>query len=215
MNQKPTVTFTIGLPTAGKTTWAKSLKEEKVIISSDDTILAYFQTSNYNEASKAYQTTSTEEREQISNIQKIMFLMALKNGKDIIIDKTHLLSSQIEKFYNLIPANYRKTCVVFPITFDEVLKRNAQRENKTISEAVLIQMFDKYKENAYEGFKWDSVTIMPVQGLKDVKKNRDSIIRLREDKETKTNFELLCKSKNIKVSSRIRELIRKDLRGEI
>jgi predicted kinase len=151
--KEPWVMILIGPPLSGKTTWIKSNPEleSAVMISRDQTVLDVYGSDNYDEAFKNVNQKEVD-RVLISSIQK-----ASKEGKNVIIDMTHMTRKR--RTYNLsfFGDEYTKIAVIFPILSDEEYsRRNTKRkdeEQKFIPPYVLKNMIGSYQTvTKEEGF---------------------------------------------------------------
>ena len=143
----------IGPPLSGKTTWVKSNPEleSAVLVSRDQTVLDVYGSDNYDEAFKNVNQKEVD-RVLISSIQK-----AAKEGKNVIIDMTHM--GRKRRTYNLSFFNdtYNKIAIIFPIlSDDEYARRNTKRkgeEQKFIPINILKNMIGSYQSvSKDEGF---------------------------------------------------------------
>jgi len=147
-----------GLPCSGKSTHIKENLKGFSVVSFDDTILSIFG-DNYNAAYKAYSELDVAEKRCISLKIDIMFRELLLEKKDIVIDFTNLSQKVINKWLDVVPDNYRKTCVSFNLPIDTILERNENRKNKFIPVDVLVDM-EKNREDIDEE-KFDTILYFP------------------------------------------------------
>jgi predicted kinase len=95
--------LTTGLPGSGKSTWAKKMvadHQEKYVRVNMDDIRATMGLGTTRESIEAVLRHSDEMEEIVKSIQDQMILVAVKAGKDVIIDNTHLNSN--------LPKRYKK-----------------------------------------------------------------------------------------------------------
>lgn len=144
-------TMLVGLPGCGKTTYRKEKCQNIVEISSDDFIekMASDSGLTYNEVFK----------EQVKNATcgaSSMFVKAVAEGRDIVWDQTNLTKKKRMGILDQLPNDYIKTCVVFNISEDVLIKRRAGRDGKTIPEGILRSMKSSFEQPCpSEG--WDYV----------------------------------------------------------
>jgi len=132
----------IGPPNCGKTTWRiNNLNINDAILSNDDIILELSTNSNnYNLSFKEV---------NFKNVNKLFnekFLEAIKNNKNIIIDKTNMTIKSRKKLLSKIPKHYKKIAVLFEWDRTVLLERNINR-NKTENKYIPINVIDNFIEN--------------------------------------------------------------------
>lgn len=147
----PLAILLIGAPGAGKTTSRKSfpfiLPEN--IISSDDIIesYAYKFGVTYSDAFPLVIKTADEEA-----IQK--FYTSVRGKKDLLIDRTNMSMKSRKKWLTHLDG-YTKVAYYYPITQEELKRRNAARaeSGKVIPKAVLTSMLGSFEyPTVEEGF---------------------------------------------------------------
>lgn len=134
-----------GIPTSGKSTYAKKLKKmdywgNAVVLSTDNYIqkIAEEQQKTYNEVFDDYISEATDFMwEQLK--------FAIHEGRDIIWDQTNLTKRTRKEKTSHIPKVYHKTVVYFEINLKEALERNKHREGKMIPESVLKTMYHSFE----------------------------------------------------------------------
>src|SRR5690606_13430707 len=99
------VYFTIGISASGKTTWAKnSCKETNAVrINRDD-----LRGSLFGLSLQEYFDTYNDHKDKEKIISSLVFKMAneaLKQGKDVVLDNTHLSIKYIKEILNNIEGN--------------------------------------------------------------------------------------------------------------
>jgi predicted kinase len=151
--KEPWVMILIGPPLSGKTTWIKKDPQlsSAVLISRDQTLLDVYGSDNYDEAFK------NVNQKEVDRVLMSSIRQASKEGKNVIIDMTHMTRKR--RTYNLsfFGDEYNKIAIIFPIlSDDEYERRNSKRageENKSIPIFVLRNMIKSYQtvEKA-EGF---------------------------------------------------------------
>lgn len=141
---KPTLTFLCGLVASGKSTWAKTHKDElnAVIHSSDN--LRIELCNDINDQSK-----NTEVFEILHKRVKD----DLCDGKNVIYDACSLSRKRRIAFLNeLKNIPCEKVCVLFATPYEQCVANNAERERKVPTE-VLVRMYKQFETPWYtEGF---------------------------------------------------------------
>jgi tRNA uridine 5-carbamoylmethylation protein Kti12 len=143
-----------GIPTSGKSTFVTSLLlepywENAIVLSTDNYIqqVAEKQRKTYNDV---YQDSITEATENLRRQMKI----AIKDGRDIILDQTNLTRRSRKNKISRIPDTYHKRVVYFEISLEDALERNKHREGKFIPVSVLKQMYYSFEiPNSTENFE--------------------------------------------------------------
>ena len=126
-----TVYFLIGCPASGKSTWRAAYlshaQNPTVVISSDDALdqLAADQGKTYSEVFKGADHKQIE-RDLVAKVQN-----AVKNGEDLIIDRTNMNVKSRSKWLSLIPKTYKKKAVVFQVDRKELQDRLDKRAKET------------------------------------------------------------------------------------
>lgn len=149
----PKLLMLSGIPTSGKSTFVKKLKEteewgEAVVLSTD----------NYIEReAKALDKTYNEIFEDIiQEAQRALqqdLINAIKAGLNLIWDQTNLTIKTRKRKLKIIPKSYTRECAYFVIDLEEALKRNKTREGKFIPESVLKRMYSQFETpTTNEGF---------------------------------------------------------------
>ena len=127
-NKKPTITFLIGPPASGKSTWVQQNAKNSIIISRDDIVdklrkplgISYRDTFKDNN----FQSEVNQKlKEHINN--------TLNSGKDIIVDMTNMSKKSRSNILSKVPENYTKNAIVFKGTRDELIKRLNKRKEET------------------------------------------------------------------------------------
>ena len=153
---KPTFIVLVGLPMCGKSTWtAQNIKEGDVILSLDGIMEEAGQTFHgiVNDYEKCYRTVDVKLIKQIYNDR---FDLAIKERKNVIVDKTNLTVKTRRRLLARVPRDYRRIAVVFNWDMAVLEERNKQRKiahNKYIPESVIKSMSDQYVAvSSDEGF---------------------------------------------------------------
>ena len=131
-----TVHFTIGISASGKTTWAKKFcKENNAIRINRDDLRA----SLFGLTLQEYFNNFSEHRDKENIITSLVFKMAnqaIKEGKDVVIDNTHLQLKYIKEILNKIEGNVRFELVWILENPDVCIERDSLREISVGSEVI-------------------------------------------------------------------------------
>ena len=126
---KPTITFLVGPPASGKSTYIRNtVRSGEVIISRDDIVdeLRSVSGLSYNDA---FQNAELQ-----LNVNVILYQRlddALNTRKNIIIDMVNLKKEGRKKFLDRVPEDYIKKAIVFNINKEELIRRAIERDEKT------------------------------------------------------------------------------------
>lgn len=148
----PEVIFMVGLPCSGKSTYINNNNlDDYVVVSSDDVIdrIAAEKGITHNQAFHDFNKRATYEMHK-------NFEAAIKDKKNIIIDRTNMSVPARAKLMARIPADYIKTAIVFDVETDIILERLHERSiktGKTVPLKSIIMMARNYDEpKLSEGF---------------------------------------------------------------
>lgn len=149
----PKFIMLIGSPCSGKSTWVKNnIREEVVILSTDNLIEREAEKigMTYSEAFDVVDFKALE-REMFDTMDD-----AMKNGHDIVLDRTNMSDKQRAKILKKVDESYDKVAVVFQTPLEIVLERNVKRAEETgknIPVFVIKSMFNNFVEpTVEEGF---------------------------------------------------------------
>ena len=148
-NFKNEITFLIGLPCSGKSTYVKQLlrKDYRLsVISRDDILLDLAETNNYDEA------WNKVDQKEVDKLLNEELRDCLADGDNIVIDMTNLSRKGRNKFLSQIPKTYKKKCVLFCTGLDVIKDRNNNRKNKLISKDVYNRMVTSFSLPLYDQF---------------------------------------------------------------
>ena len=154
---RPYCWILLGLPASGKSTWRNEMFRnypDVVILSTDDIIEKYALANNktYNEIFKDYIDTATTEMFQ-------QFKKAIKEKKNIVIDRTNLTVKSRAKFLSQLPKEYVPVAIVFECHPDILVKRLVARPGKSIPDHVMEDMKSRLEmPSSRESF--DSITMV-------------------------------------------------------
>lgn len=149
----PIVTWLVGPPASGKSTWIESNSKGETIISRDDLVdkLRKGTGMSYSDTFKDSAFQSNVNRELDYSIEK-----AINSGKDIIVDMTNMTVKSRSKIMRLLPDNYIKRAVIFDTPKSEILRRLKKREEETgkkVGIDIVFSMIRTYQEpTSAEGF---------------------------------------------------------------
>jgi len=150
--------MTVGTPASGKSTWireeviARNLYPNPVILSSDGIIEEMCQAEGitYDEGFNKFIKPATSRF-----FSDLAF--ALKNGHNVMVDRTNLTVASRKKILDLVPEDYMKVAIVFYCDPDVQDERLLNRPGKTIPHHVIKSMRSSYEPPELdEGF--DSIT---------------------------------------------------------
>lgn len=137
------VTFLVGLPCSGKSTFAK---EADIVLSRDDLVEELGTGDTYLECWK------TVDQKEVDKELQSRFRKLVKEGKSFTIDMTNLSRKSRRKWLNQLPACYSKKAVVLLTGLAELQKRNEAREGKTIPEDVIENMCKSFYPPMFDEF---------------------------------------------------------------
>lgn len=123
-----TITFLIGPPASGKSTWTSKYGKDSIVISRDDIVdrlrqgtnMSYSDTFRNNEFQKK---VNIELQNHISN--------TLNSNKNIIVDMTNMSKKSRTAILSRVPKEYTKNAVVFNVDREELIKRLKKIEMET------------------------------------------------------------------------------------
>lgn len=144
----------VGLPGSGKSTWVKNFlltHSDYVIVSSDDIIDAYAKS-----IGKTYTEVFNDFMGNAEVEYNIKLSTSLREGKNIIVDRTNLTVKARRKILSKVSKDYKKTAIVFNTPVDEIKKRLIQRDyeiGKSIPNHIFSSMLENYvAPTSSEGF---------------------------------------------------------------
>lgn len=146
----PTVYVLVGVPGSGKSTWIRNQdwSQDCAIVSTDNHVENYAKAvgKTYNQVFNDYMPTAVK-------LMAEDVVKAREAGKDIIWDQTSTTVASRKKKFNMLP-NYHAVAVVFPTPEPEELERRlASREGKSIPWNVMQGMISGLKlPTLEEGF---------------------------------------------------------------
>jgi predicted kinase len=125
---RPTITFLVGPPASGKSTWVSKNSGDATIISRDD-ILDKLR-KDYN-LSYVESFSNQELQNKVNSELNNHIAKSLKSIKDIIVDMTNMNKRSRSFILNKVPDIYTKNAVVFNVPKPELLRRLKKREMET------------------------------------------------------------------------------------
>jgi predicted kinase len=151
--KEPYVIILIGPPLSGKTTWIKKNFEPESfeLISRDQIVLDLHGEDDYNTAFK------TVDQKEVDKILVNKISTSAKEGKNAIIDMTHMTSKRRKYNLSFFDEKYYKLAVIFPVLKDEEYiardKKRTEEENKSIPMNIIKNMISSYQSvKKDEGF---------------------------------------------------------------
>jgi len=142
---RPTITFLVGPPASGKSTWVSKNSGDATIISRDD-ILDKLR-KDYN-LSYVESFSNQELQNKVNSELNNHIAKSLKSIKDIIVDMTNMNKRSRSFILNKVPDIYTKNAVVFNVPKPELLRRLKKREMET-GKSIPINVVDNFI-NSYE-----------------------------------------------------------------
>lgn len=144
-----TVTFLIGLPASGKSTWRELSRGGQYVASSDDFIesMAKSEDKTYNEVFQKCIEPATKHFNHIVSF-------AVTEKKPLIVDRTNLTVKSRSRVLCRIPFDWHKVAIVFSCKdFEEWKRRLMNRPGKTIPVEVIQRMMKDFEAPTLaEGF---------------------------------------------------------------
>jgi len=143
--KEPYVIILIGPPLSGKTTWIRQNFEPETfeLISRDQIVMDVHGDEDYNTAFKSV------DQKEVDRILVGKLSQAGKEGKNAIVDMTHMNSKRRKFNLSFFDKDYYKLAVIFPILKDEEYvqrdKKRTEEENKSIPMHVIKNMISSYQ----------------------------------------------------------------------
>jgi predicted kinase len=137
---RPTITFLVGPPASGKSTWVSKNSGDATIISRDD-ILDKLR-KDYN-LSYVESFSNQELQNKVNSELNNHIAKSLKSIKDIIVDMTNMNKRSRSFILNKVPDIYTKNAVVFNVPKPELLRRLKKREMET-GKSVPLHVVDSF-----------------------------------------------------------------------
>jgi len=143
--KEPYVIILIGPPLSGKTTFIRENFEPGSfeLISRDQIVLDLHGKNDYNTAFK------TVDQKEVDKILVNKISTSAKEGKNAIIDMTHMTSKRRKYNLSFFDEKYYKLAVIFPVLKDEEYiardKKRTEEENKSIPMNIIKNMISSYQ----------------------------------------------------------------------
>ena len=149
----PTITWLVGPPASGKSTWQESNAKGSFVISRDDLVdelrkgtgMSYSDTFN----DSSFQNRVNQALE--NRIKK-----GLSVSTNVVVDMTNMTVKSRERLMLRVPLHWKKVAVVFETPRSEILKRLKKREEETgkkVGIDIVDRMIKSYeKPTKSEGF---------------------------------------------------------------
>lgn len=149
-----TVIVTRGLPGSGKSTWAKAWvaedPENRVRVNRDDLRYSLF--------GKYWGV----DEDMVTAVEESIVRRALKQGKDIVIDATHLKAAYIKKWARIHPVEVKE----FVVDVEVAVARDAARD-RVVGEKVIRDMANRFlNKNGTFKTRVDLSDVQPEEGFK-------------------------------------------------
>lgn len=140
-NKDKTITFLVGLPCSGKSTWCSNLTEDHIRLSSDKFIEEEAEKlgKTYNDVFFGYIKDASKKFHSEKQFQ------LTKHHPNIIVDRTNLYVASRNSILASVPKKeYYVKAIVFDVSLKTILKRNKERQKigKFIPEDILKEMFE-------------------------------------------------------------------------
>jgi predicted kinase len=154
----------IGPPNVGKSTYIENNSNNHKIISRDDLVLKYAKTDDYN---KGFDNLTHEQHQQIDKDLQDIYRRFLKDKENIFIDMTNVSPKSRRKWTNLVKrSDYKIKFVLFLTSYNEIMRRNKDRGNKTLKESVIVKFMSRFTYPLPYKEKFDELEIVLDKGLK-------------------------------------------------
>jgi predicted kinase len=148
------VTFLVGLPASGKSTYRATAGQHSYVASSDDFIEAFAK-----ETSKTYNDVFQDAIGPATKHFDHMVHHAVAENRDLIVDRTNLSVASRAKVLRRIPFDWEKRAIVFKcFDFEVWKKRLMNRPGKLIPAPVIVDMMLKQFERPTEAEGFHSIT---------------------------------------------------------
>lgn len=131
----------MGIPGAGKTTFAKTILKNAVWISSDQL-----------RKELLGKEMTLQKHAYIHKIMKKQMYKHLSNGKDVVIDCSNLRRKQRESYFKYIPKNTKVILIFINTPLLQCLKNNLKRERHVPELGLLFMYFTKQNPKKTERF---------------------------------------------------------------
>lgn len=179
--RRPKATILVGPPGSGKTTWVRANAKNAVVVSTDEFIDEY---------AKQHGLTYKQAFERVNHSrlqEKALerYDMAIKEGWDVVVDRTNMKRSSRQRFLDRTPPHYETEAVVFDVPREELFRRLRERKAKTgkeVSPGIVNTMLAQYEKPDTSEF--DRIVPAGVGGARRVRRMevvRRSTLRANPD----------------------------------
>lgn len=155
--------LTVGVSASGKTTWAEQFVKENdgwVNINRDDIRFAIL-------GERDWSKWNWKNEKRVTGVQEQLIFDAVMEEKDIIISDTNLNKKFREQMIQkLEEKGYNVTLKMFPVSFEEAVKRDTQRANG-VGYSVIAKQYEQWEEQFGEN-KHQYTPQLPVCVIIDV-----------------------------------------------
>jgi predicted kinase len=136
-----------GISGSGKSTWVNNNMTEYEYINADSI-----------RAEICDDASDQSQNNKVFSLLFSRFRTALYSSKDIVVDNTSLTFNDREKYYDMIPPNFKINLVYFKPDFEKAIKQNQMRERKAPNEVITRQF------NRIQGpTQWERNTINVIE----------------------------------------------------
>jgi len=150
---RPIVTIMVGLPGSGKSTFAKDLIYDGVVYISSDEIRDEFFNGEYGK----------EQNNEVFRIVMERYEKALQEGKDVVLDATHLLEKYRRKYIEKAKEyNGYLIAIYIGVSYTVAYERNLKRDRQVPKDVIRRMFFDLEPPSHKEGF--DEICIVDENG---------------------------------------------------
>lgn len=138
----------VGVPACGKSTWAKENASENMVWISRDEIRKEIVDLDHVDVSLYFSKETL-----VYDTYVVRICQALKAGKDVIADATHINTSSRAKLMRMIRSRgihpEQLIAVMFPVDKDIALERNAKRKGwRRVPDRAIHEMNEKFWQDA-------------------------------------------------------------------
>jgi predicted kinase len=157
MIKMPKITFLVGVPGSGKSTWRSRNASDEVVISSGDAIEAFAAANDLTYA-EAFETLDLK---VVEKDMRTRYAEAVATKSDIIIDRTNISKKTRNKFLSSLPKIYIREAIVFTVAPEVLAERLRKRQMETgkYVPAAVVEHFSKSFEMP-EAPEFDVVTVI-------------------------------------------------------
>jgi len=152
-----TITLLVGVPASGKTTFINDMFsiDDEVIISRDQILMETAPMDDYNEAWDY--CTITNKHKSIDKELQRRFSTAIKENRDITMDLTNVSRKSRNRWLSSVPKHYSKEAIIFATSYEDIIERNENRNNKTLDVEIIHTMMSGFivpTHGEVDNIKW-------------------------------------------------------------